>query len=298
MQKQRIPVGVGVAAVLAALLTTLALASSASAKLVGEFTKFQFCPFQNLEVRRCTHAVTEGGEVVLGSKESPIVNPVTLQGGLGVVDEEGFQKFYGATNGETLEKVPQPVPGGLLGLVPPEESPPLVAALVELAAENGLTGVDAILELARPASEIKISESHIAEVEGLGMKLPVKIRLDNPFLGKNCYIGSEKAPVWWELISGTTEPPPPNEPISGAPGEVEFLEEGRILKLSNNVLVDNSWEAPAASGCGGWLAFLVDPVINAASGLPAKAGYNTAILENTIHNATTLALRKIDAENP
>jgi hypothetical protein len=287
------------AAILAAMLTMLAFTGSASAKLPGEFAKFQFCPFPNLEVRRCTHAVTESGEVVLGSKKSPIVNPVLLQGGLGPVNEEGFAKFFGATNGETLAKVPQPVPGGLLGLVPPENSPPLVAALVELAAENGLTGVDAILELARPASEIKISESHIAEAEGLGLKLPVKIRLDNPLLGAKCYVGSESAPVWWELISGTTEPPPPNEPIEGAPGEVEFLEEGRILKLSNNVLVDNAWAAPKASGCGGvLLSALIDPVINTASGLPAAAGNNTAILENTIHNATAATLRKIDAENP
>jgi len=288
MRRKRIKVGVMGTALLAALLTTLAFTGSASAKLVGEFERFQFCPFQNLEVRRCTHAVTEGGEVVLGSKKSPIVNPVTLQGGLGPADEEEFQPFFAATNGETLEKVPQPVPGGLLGLVPPENSPPLVAALVELAAENGLTGVNAILELARPAKEIKISESHIAEAFGLGLKLPVKIRLDNPLLGSNCYIGSEKAPLWWELTS---------EAPNGAPGEVEFLEEGRILKLSNNVIWDDSWEAPAAKGCGGiLLSALIDPVINAASGLPDKE--NTAILENTIHNATTLALRKVDSENP
>lgn len=288
MQARRITAGVLSTALLAALLTTLAFAGSASAKLVGEFERFKFCPFQNLEVRRCTHAVTEGGEVVLGSKKSPIVNPVLLQGGLGKVNEEGFQPFFAATNGETLQKVPQPVPGGLLGLVPPENSPPLVAALVELAAENGLTGVNAILELARPANEIKLSESHIAEAEGLGMKLPVKIRLDNPLLGSNCYIGSEKAPVWWELTS---------EPPIGKPGEVEFLEEGRILKLSNNVIWDDSWAAPEADGCGGvLLSALIDPVINAASGLPDPE--NTAILENTIHNATTLALRKIDLENP
>ena len=184
--------------------------------------------------------------------------------------------------------MPQPVPGGLLGLVPPENSPPLVAALVELAAENGLTGVNAILELARPAKEIKISESHIAEAIGLGLKLPVKIRLDNPLLGSNCYIGSEKAPMWWELTS---------EAPNGAPGEVEFLEEGRILKLTNNVIWDDDWEAPAAKGCGGvLLSALIDPVINAASGLPDPE--NTAVLENTIHNATTLALRKVDSENP
>lgn len=289
MPKQRKTVGVS-AAFLAAVLTVLAFASSASAKLVGDYVQFQFCPYNNLEIRRCTHTVTEGGEVVLGSKKTPIVNPVTLQGGYGPVNEEGFQKFFAATNGETLEKVAQPVPGGLLGLVPPENSPPLIAALVELAAENGLTGVDAILELARPASEIKFSESHIAEGIGLGVKLPVKIRLDNPLLGANCYVGSESAPIWWELTS---------EPPVGAPGEVEFLDEGRILKLSNNVLADATWAAPAAKGCGGvLLSALIDPVLNLAAGLPAKSGVNSAVLENQNHITTAFVLRKVDAENP
>ena len=291
MQKQRKTVGVSVV-FLAAALTVLAFASSsASAKLTGEYVRFQYCPYTVVEAgRRCTHAVTEGGEVVLGSKKTPIVNPVTLQGAFGKADAEGFSKFFGATNGVTLEPVPQPVPGGLLGLVPPENSPPLIAALVELAAENGLTGVNATLELARPASEIKFSERHVAEGIGLGLKLPVKVRLENPLLGSNCYVGSESAPVWWELTS---------EPPVGAPGEVEFLEEGRILKLSNNVLSDNTWAAPKASGCGGvLLAPLIDPVINLAAGLPSKSGVNSAVLENTIHVTTAFALRLNDEENP
>jgi hypothetical protein len=298
MRKQRHPARALSVAALAAMLTALAIAGSASAKLVGEYEKFQFCPWTNTEVKRCTHAVTEGGEVVLGSKESPIVKDVLLQGGFGAADEEGYAKFFAATNGETLEKVPQPVPGGLLGLVPPENSPPLIAALVELAAENGLTGVNAVLELARPASEIVINEINLSTAEGLALKLPVKIKLENPFLGKKCYVGSESAPIWWELTAGKTSPPPPNESIEGESGEIEFLDGGRITRLNGNILVDNAWEAPKASGCGEWLAFLVDPVINTASGLPAKAGNNTAILENTINVATAAAVKKVDLENP
>ncbi len=285
-------------AALAAMLTALLLSGSASAKLVGEYERFQFCPWKDPGVNRCVHSVTEGGEVVLGSKTSPIVNPVTLQGGYPVVEEGEFSKLVAATNGETLEKVKQPVPGGLLGLVPPENSPPLVAALVELAAENGLTGVNAVLELARPASEVEINETTLAESEGVALRLPVKIKLENPFLGNNCYVGSEAAPIWWELTSGLTSPPEPNKPIKGAPGSVEFIEGGRILKLTGAELVDNAWAAPAAKGCGGWLAFLVDPVINLASGLPAKAGTNTAILENTIHVTSKSALKTNDEENP
>jgi len=289
--------GVVGAAVLA-MLATLALASTASAKLTGGYTRFEFCPFKNLEVARCTVAHTEGGEVTLGSKTVPIVNEVTLQGGLSK-QSEGFAKFFEATNGETLEKVPQPVPGGLLGLVPPENSPPLIKALVELAAENGLTGVNSTLELARPASEIKISESNLGEAEGVALFLPIKAKLENPLLGTNCYVGSATNPIIWELTSGETSPPPPAEPLLGAPGEVEFFEGGLILKLSNAKLVDNDWAAPKASGCGGpLLSALIDPVINLAAGLPAAAGVNEAILENTLFVATGNAVRKNDELNP
>jgi hypothetical protein len=283
-------------------IASLALTASAGAQLVGPFTRFANCPYKTTGVYRCVQAITEGGEVTLGSKTVPIVNPVTLQGGYSEAPEEGpeagFSKFFAATNGITLSKAPQPVPGGLLGLVPPESSPPLVKAAVELAAKNGLTGVNSTLELARPASEIRVSEQHLAEGIGVDLILPLKAHLENPLLGSECYVGSSAAPIIWELRTDTTEPPAPNKPITGYPGDTTFLEEGRIIELTNVVLVDNSWSAPAASGCGGLLSALMDPVINLASGLPAAAGHNSAVLENTISEASAVAVRKNDETHP
>ncbi len=288
-----------VAAALAVAVSMFAVTSSASAKLTGEYTRFQFCPFTNAEVKRCLHSVNDGGFVVLGSKKVPIVNPVTLQGGYPVVEEGEFAKFVAATNGVTLSKAAQPVPGGLAGLVNcPEISNFILRALCKATFENGLTGVNSILELARPASEIEISETHLSEAEGVALKLPVKIRLENPFLGSNCYVGSESAPVWWELTSGTTNPPKPNGPITGAPGEIEFIDGGRILKLTGTELVDNAWAAPKTSGCGGIFSFILDPIVSSSSGLPAAAGTNTAVLENTVHISSALAVKKNNEENP
>jgi hypothetical protein len=298
MPRQRKTVGVVLAAALAAMLAMLALTSSATAKLTGEFTKFQFCPVSNPEATRCLHSVTEGGEVTLGTKTVPIVNPTTLQGGTTEAGEDGFATFLAATNGVTLSKTPQPVPGGLLGLVPPESSPPLVKELLKFATENGLTGVNSTLEIAGPVSGIKVSETRLAEGLGVAIILPIKVRLENPVLGNNCYVGSDSAPIFWNLTTGKTAPPPPNESISGNPGEVEFLEEGRVLGLSGTKLVDNAWSAPAAKGCGGFLSLLIDPIINLASGLPAKAGVNTAILENTIRVTTPAGVIANDEENP
>lgn len=291
------------AALLVVALASLALVGSASAKLTGEFKKFEFCPYKTAGVERCLNSVTNGGEVVLGSKKVKIVNPVTLQGGYTEPAEEGpeagFAKFFAATNGITLAEVPQPVPGGLAGLVNCKEiSNFLLRISCEATFENGVTGVNSILGLARPASEIRLSETHLAEGVGVALKMPVRVRLENPFLGSSCYVGSSSSPINWNLTSGETKPPAGTAPITGKVGEVEFLEGARILKLSGTELVDNAWSAPAASGCGGIFSFIIDPIVNASSGLPSAAGKNVARLKNTVLTTTSFAVNKNNEENP
>ena len=117
--------------------------------------------------------------------------------------------------------------------MPPETSPALVKLPSAFFFENALTGVSATLELAKPASEIRINENHLAEGQGVVLKMPVMMHLENPFLGKSCFVGSSGSPINWELRPDATSPPLPNKSITGKPGEVEFLEEGRILKLFN-----------------------------------------------------------------
>jgi hypothetical protein len=287
------------AALLVVALASLGLAGSASAKLTGEYTKFEQCPYKTAGVYRCIYSLNSGGEVILGTKKVTIEKPVTLQGGYTEPEgEEGFSKFVAATNGQTLTKAAQNVPGGLLGIVPPEKSPALVKALSAFFFENALTGVSATLELAKPASEIRISEIHLAEGQGVVLKMPVMMHLENPFLGKSCFVGSSSSPITWQLRPDATSPPPPNTSISGNPGEVEFLEEGRILKLFGVELVDNAWSAPSASGCGGILSFLVNPIINAQIGLPSAAGKNTTRLKNTIYEAPAFSVNKNNTEHP
>jgi hypothetical protein len=295
MQKHR--TRVVCTALAAAALAALGLAGTAQAKLVGNYTKFAQCPFSNLEVKKCIYSTTESGEVVLGSKKVPIEKAVVLQGGYGKVNEEGFSKFYEASNGITLSKAPQNVPGGLLGIVPDASSPPLVKALIKFFLENSLTGVNSTLELAKPASEILVSENHLAAETTVALKMPVKVHLENPFLGKNCFVGSSTSPITLELTTGETNPPAPNTKIHGSAGTFEFLEEGRILEAKGAKLVDNAWSAPAPTGCGGILSFLVTPIIKAQLGT-TTAGHNTAILNNTIFVGSAAAVRKNNEENP
>jgi len=288
-------------ALIATALAVLGLTGSAQAKLTGNYTRFAQCPYFNTEVRHCLYSTTTSGEVVLGSKKVPIVNPVVLQGGYGPADEETeMSKFYGATNGVTLSKTPQPVPGGLAGLVNCKEiSNVLLRLSCEATLENGVTGVNSTLELARPASEIRVSENHLAGEYETALVLPVKVHLENPFLGSNCYVGSSSSPIIWNLTTATTNPPPPNKPITGTLGLIELYEEGSILETKGTVLVDNAWSAPGATGCGGVLVeLLLDPVINASGGLPSPAGKNTAILNNNIFVSSSEATRENDEANP
>jgi len=265
-------------------IAALGLAGTASAKLSGVFTRFEQCPFTNAQVERCLYSVTESGEVVLGSKKVPITKPVTLQGGVGPEDEAtGFSKFFAATNGVTLSKVPQAVPGGLAGIINCTEiKEPILRASCKLVFENGVTGLNSTLELARPASEIKVSQLHLSEELGTALQMPDKIHLENPFLGSNCYVGSSSSPIIWNLTTGKTSPPAPNTSIKGFAGKATILEGGLVVENKETILVDNAWGAPGASGCGGFLVELIlDPIINSQLGTTTP-GHNTAVLNNTI----------------
>jgi hypothetical protein len=280
------------AAFLAAGLAALALAASASAH-TGEWAAFNNCPSTNPAAYKCLQSVTNEGSVKLGNKVVPIIHPVTLQGGLTETaeegPEEGYARMIAATNGETLTKNPQPVPGGLAGLVNCNEiSNFLVRIGCETVFENGLTGVNATLELAKPANEVKVSQVNLAFEEGVGLVLPVKVHLENPLLGSSCYVGSSSSPLMWNLTTGTTSPPPGVEPISGTGGKLSFTESSQILHLTGSSLVDNTWSAPHASGCGGAIVDLIlDPIIDSQVGTPSAAGVNVSKLENV---STVIAL--------
>jgi hypothetical protein len=286
------------AALLAVALGCLGLAGPVQAKLVKEFTKFENCPWKNTEVKKCIVSVTNSGEVKMGKKTVPIEKAVTLQGGFSKQNAETkISTFFGATNGITLSKVSQNVPGGLAGVVPEKGTNWLVEKLIKFFFENKLTGLGSTLELAKPATEIQVSEFNLSRKEGVALKMPVMVHLENPFLGSKCYVGSSTSPIIWKLTSGATSPPAPNKTIEGSFGMASFQEEGLILHITENKLVDNAWSAPQATGCGGLLAFLVNPIVNSQLGT-TTAGNNTAILNNTVDITTTAGLKIIDEENP
>jgi hypothetical protein len=229
--------------------------------------------------------VTSSGTFTLGKKAVPIKNPVTLQGGY---EGSGSEiKFFGAEDGNTLSKSPQPVPGGLTGITAPTSWPKFLQELFnEDIINKGLTGVNATLELAAPATSIKLSTENLLFEEGVALQLPVKVHLENAFLGSNCYIGSTSSPLIVPLTTGTSGK------LKGSAGTFSANEAFTLLTFSGGKLVNNTFTAPGATGCGGFLIeYLVDPLVNSIVGVPAGAGVNSAILEGKIQDAASSAVR-------
>jgi hypothetical protein len=293
-----------------ALMTSLGVLSAAAPALAapkGEYAVFYDCPLSNAEVHGCIVSKTESGEFVIGTKKTkvPIEKTITLQGGFEEeVAAEFRMPFVEAEDGNTLSKTPQKVPGGLLGIKCEEIKNAFERKACEAIVKSKLNTVTATTELALPTppeslSSIFLSEASLEEpilYEAFGIPalgLPVKIKLENPLLGSECYIGSSTEPIVLKLTTGTTKPPPPNTSITGNIGEFSSRAEGGILVIKNNSLVDNLFAVPVAKGCGG-KAFesLIDPLINAKLGLPSPSGNNTAILTGTLEQSGAEAARE------
>jgi hypothetical protein len=116
--------------------------------------------------------------------------------------------------------------------------------------------------------------------EGVALGLPVKIHLENGILGSNCYIGSDSKPVQINFTTGTSGK------LKGAAGTISFNPTFTITTISGGKLVNNTFPAPGATGCGGFLIeYLLDPLVNSIIGIPSASGVNSAVLEGKIQDA-------------
>jgi len=283
--KRKLVAGGTMALLLAALaMASTALAASHNPK--GEYAQFKECPLNRVTITDCILSVSSGGGFTVGKKTVPLVNPVTLQGGFEGAGEA--VKFYGAENGDTLSKTPQPVPGGLIGIVAPTWWPKFIQDWFNNQINAGLTGVTATVELTGPTkglTNIKLSTENLLFEEGVALGLPAKIKLSNAILGSNCYIGSESKPVQLNFTTGTSGK------LKGSAGTLSFNPTFTIITIAGGKLVDGTYAAPAAAGCGGIFSFLVDPLVNSILGTPSPSGTNSATLEGKLQDAQAGAVK-------
>jgi hypothetical protein len=272
------------AALASLMLASMALGASHNPK--GAYAQFNECPLNRATITDCVYSVSSNGSFTIGKKTVPIKNPVTLQGGF---EGAGASvKFYGAENGKTLSKTPQPVPGGLLGITAPTWWPKFIQDWFNDGINKGFTGVNATVELTGPSTgltNIKLSTENLLSEEGTALGLPVKIKLDNPLLGSNCYIGSDSKPVQIDFTSGTSGK------LTGSAGELSFNPAFTIVTIKGGRLVNNTFSAPGVSGCGGIFSFFVNPLVDSILGTPSPSGANSAILEGVLQDANAKAVK-------
>ncbi|MBS1882065.1 MAG: hypothetical protein JSS97_03820 [Actinobacteria bacterium] len=268
---------------------SLAFASvslGASHHPTGEFSNFGECPLSRTTIEWCAYSKSSSGSFTIGNKTVPLVNPVTLQGGY--EGEPASLQFYGAENGETLSKTPQPVPGGLLGIKAPTWWPEFIQNWFNNLINEGFTGVNATVELLGPSSgltNIKLNTTNLLFEEGVALGFPARIHLTNAILGSSCYLGSESEPVQLNFTSGVSGS------LTGSAGELTHNKEFSFIQFAGGKLVDGTYSAPHTNGCGGIFSFLVNPLVESILGVPAGSGKNSATLEGVIQSGFAASVK-------
>lgn len=242
----------------AAMLAVALIAPAAQGRTPAPgFEQFAGCPSpeENPSVELCLRSVVKGGHFQMGSKDVPITNPITISGGT-----SAELKNFSANSKGGLTPVRQKVPGGVVGL----------------------TGLTWLLEFfgSEALTLYAVTEAVGQPVLGFEeISLPIRVHLETPsgVLGRGCYVGSPSNPINLNLTVNTTNPPPPNEPISGVVPEVTFGEH-EIILISGGTYVDNSFAAPGANGCTltlfGFIPISINGLVNTEAGLPSPAGTN------------------------
>jgi len=265
----------GTLAVTAAAALGMA-ASASAADPTGDYAQFKHCPYTNTNVRQCVYSDTNGGAIKLGSSNVPIPSNkhIILQGGIRT--SGGVTSWFDAVGADTLSKTPLDVPGGLVSMVSDNWffGPLLDAFNWAISFANGVTAT------AEKVGPVQFSLGNILSGSGTGVQLPVRVKLDNAFLGDNCYIGSAAAPITFNLTTGTTTQAPP---LTGVRGTQTFNDDFSVATVSGISLVDNTFEAPEATNCGNTVfdRWLVTLAVNAKIGLSADPGESQAVMNGS-----------------
>jgi hypothetical protein len=216
-------------------------------------------------LRFCFASIGTGGTFKMGKVTVALTPGTVLQGGFWSSPDFRNSFVLADPPSKTLDSPGQQVPGGLLGVA-------LIQNLIP-----GITSVTAQVVLAGPASS---NFRNLIYAETPGITLPVVVKLINPLLGPDCSIGTPAHPMILNLTNGTTNPPPPALPISGDRGSGTTMGIGSLY-IGGLTVVDNTWGAPGATGCGA--LGLLNEAVNLQSGLPSAAGNNEARLSSNVY---------------
>ena len=266
----------------AAVLIPLSAASASvqpSVRLNGDWAPFNRCPVTNTamlqadgvnKVPLCVASSSPSGTIKIGNM-APTTSQSDLQFGL-VSSSAGFTVI--APQQGAIQSAPVVEPGGLSGMICPSSKPPVRQLCKTLAGNSKLNKVIATLGAAGAPSNFNLGAGLSSGIPIV--TLPVKIHLRNPFLGPNCYIGTNANPIVLHP-ENATNPVVQTESFDGNgtpdPAGVMFA-----IFSNGGTQQDTSFSVPAATGCG--MAGRLDAAINLKGGLPSPAGKNSLVLTN------------------
>jgi hypothetical protein len=273
-RRSRVAAVLSIPALCVALTASSAGVASASspraATLPPGLAEFAHCPVDNPDVTLCL-AASDIGTFTINSTTLTETSPIILSLGLIQKNNGSYKAVLPDDGTPAMTAAPIQVPGGLLGTPGSSRryavtATPQLVGLPVFSLDNLLTG------------------------DGPAMTLPTDVMLRNPLLGKDCTVGSPSDPDTLALTDGTTDPPPPNLPITGSIGTLTVAYGGRVVKTKGTSLVNNSYAVPGASGCGPY--GVLDSLVDFVRGLPSVGGTNAAILSGTSGLAEASLIRQ------
>lgn len=214
----------------------------------------------------CTEVVVSSGDMNIGGLEVPIPAGALRVSGQEVPELEpplnfpgseiNFSPGLGLETQHGVEYREVPIPGGAFGS----------ADFIDLTSVN---------------ASVEAVATPVLDSLALSIDLPVRVKLENPLLGNDCYLGSEQDPIMLQL-----------RPEDGGEfrGVADRFGEGVPgVWIDGAVSADRDFAVPAAQGCGlfGSLNWLVNMRANA----PSPAGENSIAVEYDAYNAGNVAVR-------
>ncbi|MEV4252484.1 hypothetical protein AB0J52_04885, partial [Spirillospora sp. NPDC049652] len=193
----------------------------------------------------CQTQVVTGGEMKIGSFVQKLPSgAIRVTGGINDLTDISNIPMNKPVTGSQLEAKELEVPGGLIGQLPLVgpilgKSPAAVLAVNKLTVTQSLAG---------PVT------AYFTATGGLGARLSLNLKLNNPLLGSSCVIGPVKASLEPEMTAGGLA----SDPALGW--------------NAGPVSIKAPVAVPSAKGCGP--LGILNGVVNQLMGLPSDASKN------------------------
>ncbi|WP_405718849.1 hypothetical protein [Streptomyces sp. NBC_00046] len=258
-------------------------ASAASAQeMNGNWAPFTRCPVDDpamlaadgkTDIAICVASHSESGSIKLGNTEAT-TGANDLQFGVVRNATTGVSKIV-APEGGAIVGAPTEIPGGLLGLMCPSGIP-VISDICRQLTDNSLNRVVATVQSAGTPTNFDLSAGMQAGKPIVD--IPIRIHLENPFLGSKCYIGTASSPVVLRP-QNLTKPALASQRFdaTGTPNTAGVLNR---VALTGNDQGDAAFAVPGVSGCGPLTLGELNWAVNLKTALPSASGNNNLVLND------------------